>query len=481
MSNPKISVIVPVYNVQKYLAECIESIINQTLQEIEIICVNDGSTDNSLQILKEYDQKDARIKIIDKENQGQGYARKVGLDIAKGKYILFLDSDDKYISNSVFCKLYDYMENSDFDICIFDFSYWRGKITIPKYYDYDKEHIIFKKSMWSTNNKIYRKSFLDKYDNWYFPIKRHLTQDAPLHVQVLVRANNIGYIHEPMFLYRDNNNSATHAKDLSRMLAPCIYIRKTHEVINELITDNAINQNKKEQLKREFIVFTIDQLLTYLNFGYRFNISPIEYIEEYQKMILELKNEFDLYIEKQLSNLTDEQISFYNAMTTLKGKDLYIYFERKKYQEQANKIQVQANKIQVQANKIQAQANKIQAQANKIQVQQLIIKQLQHSKSYRIGRLIVDPLSMPIKVYRLIRDYNLLKKSDLFDTEYYLAKNEDVQKAKMNPILHYLRFGWKEGRNPSEQFDSKAYLNQRPDVKVAGICPLIHYLKFGKK
>jgi hypothetical protein len=256
-----------------------------------------------------------------------------------------------------------------------------------------------------------------------------------------------------MILYRiDNNNSATHEKELSRMLAPCIYIRKTHEVIKELITDNAINQNKKEQLKREFIVFTVDQLLTYLNFGYGFNISPMEYIEEYQKIILEFKDEFDLYIEKQLPNLTDEQISFYNAMTTLKEKDLYIYFERKKYQEQANKIQAQ----------------------------QLTIKQLQHSKSYRIGCLIVATLSIPIKVYRLIRDYNLLKKSDLFDTKYYLAKNEDVQKAKMNPILHYLRFGWKEGRNPSEQFDSKAYLKQRPDVKVAGICPLVHYIKFGK-
>ena len=90
MNNPKISVIVPVYNVEKYLSECLDSIINQTLKDIEIICVNDGSTDNSLSILKEYASKDNRIKIIDKENEGLGYTRKVGLDNATGDYILFV-------------------------------------------------------------------------------------------------------------------------------------------------------------------------------------------------------------------------------------------------------------------------------------------------------------------------------------------------------------------------------------------------------
>ena len=111
----------------------------------------------------------------------------------------------------------------------------------------------------------------------------------------------------------------------------------------------------------------------------------------------------------------------------------------------------------------------------------IAIKQLQHSKSYRIGHMIIYPLSIPLKVFRLIRDYNLLKKSGLFDSEYYLANNEDVRNAKVNPIMHYLRFGWKEGRNPSLSFDNKSYLYQRPDVKVAGICPLVHYLKFGKQ
>ena len=75
----------------------------------------------------------------------------------------------------------------------------------------------------------------------------------------------------------------------------------------------------------------------------------------------------------------------------------------------------------------------------------------------------------------------MLKKSDLFDSEYYLSQNEDVKKAKINPIKHYLKFGWKEGRNPSADFNGNEYLNKRPDVRVSGICPLVHYLKFGKE
>ena len=74
----------------------------------------------------------------------------------------------------------------------------------------------------------------------------------------------------------------------------------------------------------------------------------------------------------------------------------------------------------------------------------------------------------------------MIKKSNLFDSEYYLANNEDVKNAKVDPIKHYLKFGWKEGKNPSVKFDGNEYLDKRPDVQVADICPLVHYLKFGK-
>ena len=119
MNNSKISIIIPVYNVEQYLGECLNSVVNQTLKDIEIICVNDGSTDNSLSILKEYASRDERIKIIDKENEGQGYARKVGLDNASGEFILFCDSDDKFEPNNAFEKLIDKAQNLNVDILLF--------------------------------------------------------------------------------------------------------------------------------------------------------------------------------------------------------------------------------------------------------------------------------------------------------------------------------------------------------------------------
>ena len=90
----KVSIIVPVYNVEKYLERCLESLINQTYKNIEIIIINDGSTDNSLRILKEYERIDSRIKLIDKNNEGLSQTRNVGINIATGEYITFVDSDD---------------------------------------------------------------------------------------------------------------------------------------------------------------------------------------------------------------------------------------------------------------------------------------------------------------------------------------------------------------------------------------------------
>jgi len=102
----KISVIVPVYNVEKFLKRCLDSLINQTYENLEIICINDGSTDNSLKILKEYAQKDSRIIIIDQENKKLGAARNRGLNASTGKYISFVDSDD-WVDLNYFEKLYN--------------------------------------------------------------------------------------------------------------------------------------------------------------------------------------------------------------------------------------------------------------------------------------------------------------------------------------------------------------------------------------
>lgn len=94
MKYPKVSIILPIYNVEKYLDRCMESLLNQTLEDIEIIMVDDGSPDNCPQMCDEYAKKDNRVKVVHKKNAGLGFARNSGLDVAKGEYIAFVDSDD---------------------------------------------------------------------------------------------------------------------------------------------------------------------------------------------------------------------------------------------------------------------------------------------------------------------------------------------------------------------------------------------------
>lgn len=116
----KVSVIVPVYNVEKYLKRCLNSLINQTLSDIDIICINDGSKDSSLQILEQYAQKDSRIVIYNQENSGLSVARNTGLEHASGEYIGFVDSDD-WVDLDFYEKLYNSAKNNNADIAVADF------------------------------------------------------------------------------------------------------------------------------------------------------------------------------------------------------------------------------------------------------------------------------------------------------------------------------------------------------------------------
>lgn len=112
----KVSVIIPVYNTEKYLRNCLNSIITQTLREIEIICINDGSTDSSLEILREYAQRDDRFVVISQTNKGQSFARNKGIDVARGEYIAFVDSDDYLEKQSNYELLYNQAIISNADI-----------------------------------------------------------------------------------------------------------------------------------------------------------------------------------------------------------------------------------------------------------------------------------------------------------------------------------------------------------------------------
>ncbi|WP_052331736.1 glycosyltransferase family 2 protein [Methanobrevibacter oralis] len=135
----KVSVVVPVYNVEKYLEECLDSIVNQTLEDIEIICVNDGSTDNSLDILNRYAKHDKRITIISQENKGHAVATNKGIELTSGEYLYLMDSDD-IIELNTLKETYEYAKEKDADFVIFqsiNFDQSSGKYYKSDFYSMD--------------------------------------------------------------------------------------------------------------------------------------------------------------------------------------------------------------------------------------------------------------------------------------------------------------------------------------------------------
>lgn len=123
---PKVSIIVPVFNVEMYLRECLDSIVHQTLKDLEIICVNDGSRDHSLDILREYEQRDKRVRIIDKPNAGYGHTMNRGIDLAGGEYIGIVESDD-FVAENMFETLYSLAIENDADVVKSNYIAYRSK------------------------------------------------------------------------------------------------------------------------------------------------------------------------------------------------------------------------------------------------------------------------------------------------------------------------------------------------------------------
>ena len=217
----KLSIIVPVYNVEKYLPKCLESLTNQTLKDIEIICVNDGSMDNSLAILKEFASKDSRIRIIDNRHQGVAKTRNTGIEQATGEYIGFVDSDD-FIDIDFFEKLYNSATKSNSDIAIASilkhknfFNIYNAKytkeetaITIQDKIKLcgDKKHFFF--YAW---NKIYKSSLIKK-NNIEFS-EGQIYEDVMFAIRALYYSNKIISVSKTKYHYVEHENSLTKYKD----------------------------------------------------------------------------------------------------------------------------------------------------------------------------------------------------------------------------------------------------------------------------
>ena len=276
---PKISIIVPIYNVEQYLRRCLDSLLDQSIQDIEIIAVNDGSTDQSLKVLKEYADKDVRIVLVDKQNGGVSSARNEGLQLAKGEYIGFVDPDD-WVNSEMYATLYEaaITENADIVMCTYmrEFGTHSKKkaFDLPDRVTYIGEDVISKVmrrivgpineeianpellDAWGTVwSKIYRASLIKDNSFWFTDLTEIGTnEDSLFNIKALYYANSFVFLNQPFYHYwRVNTGSVTsgYKADLLNQWF------NLYQVIDRFLEDKNIQAECKTALNNRICLNTL--------------------------------------------------------------------------------------------------------------------------------------------------------------------------------------------------------------------------------
>ncbi|MGI6104569.1 MAG: glycosyltransferase [Raoultibacter sp.] len=219
---PDISILIPIYNPGEYLVQCLDSLRDQSLDNLEFICINDGSTDDSLELMKRYAEKDSRIVIIDKPNSGYGASMNKGLACARGRYIGIVEPDD-YVSLKMFAQLYKSAKAHDCDVVKANYYEHReeGDVIIRNFQGFrykqpfdaiDKPEIVCTiPSIWSG---IYKKSFLEEHGIRFRETPGASFQDAAFSLKVWFASKRCVLLRKPLLFYRvDNPNSSVKTKD----------------------------------------------------------------------------------------------------------------------------------------------------------------------------------------------------------------------------------------------------------------------------
>ena len=322
---PKVSVIIPVYNTEKYLRKCLDSVCNQTLSDIEVICINDCSPDNSLEILQEYAQKDKRIKIIDfKENKGAAVARNTGIDEAQGEYIGFVDPDD-YIALNFYEKLYNKAIKNNADVT---------KGTIHLTFDRteeisDKTKKIVKKElemmrrlhrniqkdkmyfrcMFTT--AIYRKSMLESY-NIRFIENCICGEDLIVPLKAAVYSNKIQLVDSARYFYLRRENSATTSTFSKKKYISSLLMQS---VILDFLNNAQVSKKHYKYIMRNYI-----------------HTTPFfEILNLYKKGDFELINKM-LELQSKIKYRTPKQEQYFKLLDNyLITKDLNMFVKELEY------------------------------------------------------------------------------------------------------------------------------------------------------
>ena len=315
----KISVIIPVYNAEKYISRCLDSIIHQTFKDIEIICVNDNSEDNSAAILEEYSQKDNRVKVVNNtQNLGAASARNKGLDIANGDFIYFIDADD-YIDEKYLECMYDKIEQSKCDIILNVSIQSESNNKISEFYhstmpEITKEGRIMDKItathdtplfIWA---RMYRKSFLNKHHLRFFDIH---ADDVVFNTITNMYCENLFVFHGEKYHYTVNDEGMTgqaesvNSKDLNHI--------KAHSFIYDYLKEH----NKLDDKLKLFRVYPFMKVDTEEKFNYYKKF--FEKIEPDFRKNENIYNEMEKYFAYSLLNSRnyEEYLKNYNKIVTI--------------------------------------------------------------------------------------------------------------------------------------------------------------------
>lgn len=284
----KVSVIVPVYNTEKYLRRCLDSLVNQTLKEIEIIIINDCSPDNSKEILNKYEKKYNNVKVFhNKTNKGIGYNRNFGIEKATGEYIGFVDSDD-YVDVTMYEKLYTKAKKDDLELVVCNFHKMLEKkdsleeitpdfiIEKQKNTTLEKTPSLLSKVNLAPWNKLYKRSLLG--NDIRFP-ENLKYEDAIVVVKALARSKKIGFVNDKLNYYLVRNKSETTVMDkrvfdileitklIVQELKSHTYYEKIKDYVEAWVTRNLFRYTLQQKyqtdnnMKNKFI----DEVFNYLN------------------------------------------------------------------------------------------------------------------------------------------------------------------------------------------------------------------------
>lgn len=367
----RISVIVPVYNCEDYLEESLGSILKQTFNDIEVICIDDGSTDDSLGILNEMASSDSRIQVFPQENQGAGAVRNYGMKKASGDYVYFFDADD-YLLKEGLEKAYSNAIRNDSDIVFFKFDQYKdnkflthsGPYIELQFKGADFDNFTFDWHDYRTGPftgpfapwlKLYKKEFLDAYDCFRFPNDLN-HNDVPFHVMTFLKASKISFVPEHLYRYRiDNAGSITNNR-----------LKKYDHIfrIIQIVEDFLLSEDYMEEFKREFDYFKANRI-TYEMYG-----RPEEYFylakEELKSVDLGnglLSNDtsfkantilssdsleeynYKIKVNEEINSLKRENKSLADEINSLKGKNKSLMDENKSLNEKFEKSKTKNREI----------------------------------------------------------------------------------------------------------------------------------------